>query len=187
MLVQQLNVSQMWGYETNHTHFLHKLHELKLRLTIPASHRISTFFLFLVTTFWPRVSSSSLMSVCVWKHGRPWERRDQKSRHLRCHASAVLKRACWSLYRQALKMRLKSLGTCYVSDKQIDGKKTRCDTLWCSLALSAGSIHHLEPSRSIDVIDISENNKFLKHCRSVAWMPIVTGRSKKKKSVDCRS
>ncbi len=42
---------------------------------------------------------------------------------------------------------------------------TRCDAAWHS---SAGSIHHLEPSRSIDVIDISENNKFLKHCRSVA-------------------
>ncbi len=103
-------------------------------LTIPASHRISTFFLFLVTTFWPRVSSSSLMSVCVWKHGRPWERRDQKSRHLRCHASPGLKRACLSLYWQALKMRLKSLGTCYFSDKQRDWKKTRCDTLRCSLA-----------------------------------------------------
>ncbi len=53
----------------------------------------------------------------------------------------------------------------------------RCDAAWHS---SAGSIHHLEPSRSIDVIDISENNKFLKHCRSVAWMPIVTGWSEKR-------
>lgn len=134
MLVQQPNVSQMWCYETNCTHFLHRLHDLKLSLTIPASHRISTFFLFLVTTFWPRVLSSSLMSVCVWKHGRPWERRDKKSRHLRCHASTGLKRACLSLYWQALKMRLKSLGTCYFSDKQRDGKKTRRDMLQCSLA-----------------------------------------------------
>lgn len=39
--------------------------------TVPAIHRISTFFLFLVTTFWLRVSSNSFMSVCVWKQGRP--------------------------------------------------------------------------------------------------------------------
>lgn len=40
-------------------------------LTVPAVHRISTFFLFFVTTFWPRVSSKSFMSVWLWKQGRP--------------------------------------------------------------------------------------------------------------------
>lgn len=44
---------------------------VKTLLTVPAIHSISTFFLFFVTTFWPRVSSNSFMSVCVWKHGRP--------------------------------------------------------------------------------------------------------------------
>lgn len=86
------------------------------------------------------------MSVCVWKQGKPSERRDKKSRHFRCHASTGLKWACLSLYWQALKMRLKSLGTCYFSDKQRDGKKTRCDTLRCCLAfvcwenLSSGAV-----------------------------------------------
>lgn len=143
------------------THFLHRLHKLKFSLTIPASHRISTFFLFLVTTFCPRVSSSSLMSICVWKHGRPLERRDEDRIHFRCHASTSLKRACWSLYRQALKMRLKSLGTCYLLiNREMERRQdvTRCDAAWHP---SAGSIHHTKPSRFIDMIDISENNKFL--------------------------
>lgn len=46
-------------------------------LTVPAIHNISTFFLFFVTTFWPRVSSNSFMSVCVWKHGRPVHRKNR--------------------------------------------------------------------------------------------------------------
>lgn len=85
----------------------------------------------------------------------------RQERHLRCHASTSLKRACLSLYRQALKMRLKSLGTCYfLINREMERRQdvTRCDAAWHP---SAGSIHHPRPSRSIDVIDISEHNTFL--------------------------
>lgn len=47
-------------------------------LTVPAIHSISTFFLFFVTTFWPRVSSNSFTSVCVRKDGRPVQRKNRK-------------------------------------------------------------------------------------------------------------
>lgn len=185
----------MWGYETQlHT----SCTDSKFSLTIPASHRISTFFLFLVTTFCPSVSSSSLMSICVWKHGRPLERRDKDRRHLRCHASTSLKRACLSLYWQALKMRLKSLGTCYLLiNREMERRQdvTCCDAAWHP---SAGSIHHPKPSHSIGVIDISEQYvrglKSLKHetlcsaqilqkCRSE---PEHTFSQQRTKSGDCR-
>lgn len=49
-------------------------------LTVPAVHSISTFFLFFVTTFWPRVSSNSFMSVWLWKQGRPVHQKEKRKR-----------------------------------------------------------------------------------------------------------
>lgn len=71
------------------------------------------------------------------------------------------KEGCLSLYRQALKMRLKSLGTCYfLLNREMERRQdvTCCDAVWHP---SAGSIHHPKPSRSLDVVHISENIKFL--------------------------
>lgn len=65
-----------------HTHAQTKKNKYRATtlLTVPAVHSISTFFLFFVTTFWPRVSSNSFMSVWFWKHGRPVQRKKNKEK-----------------------------------------------------------------------------------------------------------